>query len=142
MTTMTNTSELKRCAERRVNLLTQIADLQEDVKMLKVEDKANGYNEKALAQCVKELLGGSEYQADQLQFEMELDTYRTAVGLPVTLETAHRHVRNNVLQDKMTAADATLADAIAGIGGKVSVSLTPVADVPPKSPKKPKENAA
>ena len=89
-------SELQNRAQRRVNLMTEIECLKEDLKRLKVEDKADGYNEQALAQCVKELLKGAEYQEEQLQFEMELDTYRTAIGLPVTLETAQRHVREQV----------------------------------------------
>jgi uncharacterized protein (UPF0335 family) len=91
-----STSELKNRAQRRVNLMTEIEGLKEDLKRLKGEDKADGYNEQALAQCVKELLKGAEYQEEQLQFEMELDTYRTAIGLPVTLETAQRHVREQV----------------------------------------------
>lgn len=85
-------SELKRRAERRVRILSEIGDLQEDLKVLKADDKAGGYNERALAQCVKEMLRGHEYQEEQLQLELELDTYRTACGLPVTLETAQRKV--------------------------------------------------
>ena len=41
--------ELKRRAERRVNLLDQIDALKVDLAELKAEDKADGYNEKAMA---------------------------------------------------------------------------------------------
>lgn len=92
-------SELKRRAERRVNILTEIGNLQEDLKALKAEDKTDGYNEKALAKCVTEMLRGAEYQEEQLQFELELDTYRTALDLPVTLETAQRHVREGISRE-------------------------------------------
>jgi uncharacterized protein (UPF0335 family) len=136
MPTATNISELKRRAERRVVLLMQIGDLQEDLKTLKGEDKADGYNEKALAQCVKELLNGSEYQAEQLQFELELDSYRTAVGLPVTLETAQRHICQGLYKDKMDAAAAEFDHALG-----VSVTLSSAADTPQKSTKKQKETA-
>lgn len=80
--------ELKRRAERRRVILDQIDDLQVDLKALKTEDKEDGFNEKALAQCIKELRRGADYQCDQLTLELELDTYRKAVGLPVTLEAA------------------------------------------------------
>lgn len=136
----TNVSELKRRAERRVNLLTQIGDLQEDLKALKAEDKSDGYNEKALGQCVKELLNGSEYQAEQLQFELELDSYRTAVGLPVSLETAQRHLRDNITQTSLAATDARLEAAIADLRGSASVTIAPATDTP-KS-KKQRETAA
>jgi uncharacterized protein (UPF0335 family) len=109
-------AELKRRAERRVNLMTEIDGLKEELKMLKTEDKADGYNEQALAQCVKELLKGAEFQEEQLQFEMELDTYRTAIGLPVTLETAQRHVREQVsgenFETKLETAYANVSVAL------------------------------
>src|SRR4030067_1043508 len=105
---MANVSELERRAARRVNLLTQIGDLQDDLKTLKAEDKMDGFNEKALGQCVKELMNGSEYQAEQRQFGLELDSYRTAVGLPVTLETAQRNIRENTFNTSTAAAGARL----------------------------------
>ena len=82
--------DLKRRADRRVTILDQIADLQEDMKQLKAEDKADGFNEKALAQAVKEMRRGIDFQADQLQLELEVDTYRKAVGLPRTLDDAQK----------------------------------------------------
>lgn len=57
---------------------------------------ADGYTEKALAQCLKELRKGPEYQEAQLSLELELDTYRKALGLPVTLDAAQRAVIEDV----------------------------------------------
>jgi len=128
---MANVSELERRAARRVNLLTQIGDLQDDLKTLKAEDKMDGFNEKALGQCVKELMNGSEYQAEQLQFELELDSYRTAVGLPVTLETAQRNIRENTFNTSTAAAGARLQAVLDGIQGEVSVTLAPAAEKEP-----------
>ena len=85
-------AELVRRAERRVTLLDEIAERQEELKQLKAEDKADGFDEKALAKVVKELRRGADYQADQLELELVLDTYRRALGLPVTLEDAQRRV--------------------------------------------------
>src|SRR4030067_2947052 len=101
---MANVSELERRAARRVNLLTQIGDLQDDLKTLKAEDKMDGFNEKALGQCVKELMNGSEYQAEQLQFELELDSYRTAGGLPAPLGNAQREIREEYVNTPAPAA--------------------------------------
>lgn len=95
--TKSNTqAELRRRAERRAAVLDEIAERQEELKALKAEDKADGFTERALAQVVKELRRGADYQADVLQLEMELDTYRAAVGLPRTLEDAQRAVVRSV----------------------------------------------
>lgn len=89
-------AELKRRADRRMTLLNEIADLQEELKSCKAEDKADGYSEKALAQCIKELRKGPEFQEAQLSLELELDTYRRALGLPVTLDAAQEAARRDV----------------------------------------------
>lgn len=80
--------DLKRRVDRRRDILDQIAELQEEIKAFKAEDKAEGYTERVIGQAIKELRKGAEYQADQLSLELELHTYRTALGLPVTLEDA------------------------------------------------------
>jgi uncharacterized protein (UPF0335 family) len=85
-------AELVRRAERRVTLLDEIAERQEELKQLKAEDKSDGFDEKALSKVVKELRRGADYQAAQLELELVLDAYRRAVGLPVTLEDAQRRV--------------------------------------------------
>ena len=102
-------AELVRRAERRAALLDDIAERQEELKQIKAEDRADGFSEKALAQVVKELRRGPDYQADVLQLEMELDTYRAAVGLPRTLDDAQRLVAAEAsdMQAGRTARGAT-----------------------------------
>jgi len=85
-------AELVRRAERRKAVLDAIAEHQDELKLLKAEDKQDGFSEKALAQVVKEIRRGAEYSEAQLTLELELTTYRKAVGLPVTLEDAQRLV--------------------------------------------------
>jgi len=74
------------------SLLDEIADLQERVKELKARCKDEGWNVKALGQCVKEKRRGAEFQAAQLTYELEVDTHRSASGLPTTLEVAQAAV--------------------------------------------------
>lgn len=83
-------AELKRRAERRMRLMDEIAERQEDLKTCKSEDKGDGYDEKALAHCIKSLRKGADWHADQLALELTLDTYRAAVGLPTALDEAQR----------------------------------------------------
>jgi len=89
----TANEDLKRRATALKEKLDQIADLQEEVKQLKAEAKADGYDLKALNQVVKELRRGPDYQAAQLELELVLDTYRRAVDLPTTLEAAQEAAR-------------------------------------------------
>lgn len=86
-------AELKRRAEALSSILDQIAELQEAAKQVRSEAKADGYDLKALNQVVKELRKGADYQAGQLELELVLDTYRKAVGLPVTLDAAQEAAR-------------------------------------------------
>jgi len=86
-------AELKRRAEALSSILDQIAELQEDAKQIRTEAKSDGYDLKALNQVVKELRKGADYQAGQLELELVLDTYRKAVGLPVTLDAAQEAAR-------------------------------------------------
>lgn len=89
-------TELKRRADRRTRIMDDIAALQEDLKTCKAEDKADGYTEKALAQCLKEMRKGAEYQEKQLALELELHTYRTALGLPTELDAAQRAAKSEI----------------------------------------------
>lgn len=102
-TTSNTQAELVRRAERRAALLDDIAERQEELKQIKAEDRADGFSEKALAQVVKELRRGPDYQADVLQLEMELDTYRAAVGLPRTLHDAQRIVADRAAHGREAA---------------------------------------
>lgn len=83
-------AELTRRAKGIAALLDQIADIQEEVKQLKAEAKADGYDMRALGKVIAELRKPPDYMVKQLQLEMVLDTYRESVGLPTTIEEAQR----------------------------------------------------
>lgn len=89
----TANEELRRRAKALSEKLDEIAELQEEVKQIKSEAKADGYDMKALNQVVKEMRRGADYQSAQLELELVLDTYRKAVGLPTTLEAAQEAAR-------------------------------------------------
>lgn len=82
--------ELKRRAENASTLLDEIAEKQEDLKAIYAAAKADGYDMKAFKQIIKEQRKGPEFQVAQLELELVLDTYRTGVGLPTTLEDAQK----------------------------------------------------
>jgi uncharacterized protein (UPF0335 family) len=83
-------AELKRRVERRISIVDQIAELQEEMKLFKGEDKSDGFTEKVIAQMVKEKRADADKILAQLTLEAEIDVARHAVGLPTDLETAHR----------------------------------------------------
>ena len=94
---MTNISATTQgLAARWARLLDEIAERQEDLKQLKADAKADGFNLRCLAQIVKEQRRGAKYQAEQLALEFELDVYREAVGLPTDHEVAQSLVRDAV----------------------------------------------
>lgn len=88
--------ELQRRAQRRIDALDAIAKQQELLKVWKTEDKADGYEEKAIAHVIKELRGGPDKQAANLELEDLVDTYRRGLGLPTTLEAAQAEQRKSV----------------------------------------------
>lgn len=90
--------DLRRYAKQNVDWLEEIAELQKQVKDLKDQLKAEGYDLKAFNQIVKELRRGSDYQAAQLELELVVHTYRKAAGLPVTLEAAQEAARQDAEQ--------------------------------------------
>lgn len=85
--------ELKRRASRRATLMDEIKEKQDELKDLKAEDKDDGYNEKALAAVVKSMRNGVQWHADQLAFELKVDTYRNACGLTTDAEVADQKAR-------------------------------------------------
>lgn len=93
MTDTTSNTQLKSLAEDMARLLDEQAALAGDIKDKRAEIKELGFNVKAFNQIVKEMRKGASYQADQLQLELELDTYRSGAGLPVTLEDAQERAR-------------------------------------------------
>lgn len=85
--------------ERWARLLDEIGDKQEELKDLKADAKDDGFNLKAMAQLVKEKRKGAEYMVDQLTLELEVTTYRKAVGHPTELEEAQRLAREEAGTD-------------------------------------------
>lgn len=83
-------AELKRRIERRVAKLDEVAELAAEIKTMKDEDKADGYNEKAIADAVKLLRADPDKVLATLMFEAERDVYRRAAGVPVEIEAAQR----------------------------------------------------
>lgn len=89
----TNEPQLGPMVERMANLLDDKAEIESDIKELKNEIKDAGFNVKAFNQAVKEKRKGASYQCDQLELELVMDTYRSNVGLPTTLEDAQERLR-------------------------------------------------
>lgn len=100
--------ELQRRAQRRIDALDLIAEQQELIKGWKAEDKADGYEEKAITHVIKEMRGGPDKQAANLEMEDIVDTYRRGLGLPTTLEAAQAEQRKTVetIPDKPKRARA------------------------------------
>ncbi len=94
------------------DLLDEIAERQVKLKDLKARAKEDGWNLKALAQCVKERRKGAEYSQAQLTLELEVTTYRQATGLPATLEEAQKAVaaekRGGLSSDDGETAESAL----------------------------------
>lgn len=89
----TGNSPLGGYVDKMARLLDEQAALVGDIKELKAEIKEEGFNLKAFNAAVKEKRKGASFQCAQLELELELDTYRTAVGLPTTLEDAQERLR-------------------------------------------------
>ncbi|MFM2445580.1 MAG: hypothetical protein RI936_27 [Pseudomonadota bacterium] len=85
--------ELIGIARRIVDDLDAIADAQERVKAEYAAAKSDGHDVKVLRQAIKELRGGPDYQAERLEAEVVLDTYRRGLGLPTSLEKAQAKTR-------------------------------------------------
>lgn len=81
-------AELKRRIDRRVRLLDEVAELQEELKGFKAEDKSDGFTEAAIANAVKMLRADAEKVLATLLLEAEIDVYRKAAGVPTDIETA------------------------------------------------------
>lgn len=83
-------ADLKGRAEEYAAVLDDIAELQDRAKEIKADAKAEGYDMQVFNQVVKEKRRGASFQCSQLEKELVLDTYRSALGLPVTLEDAQK----------------------------------------------------
>lgn len=77
---MSDHDDLKRRAQKICEMLDDIAELREDLKLEKKGAESAGYDMKALMQVVKELRS-PKTNDKQLELELVLDAYREGVGL-------------------------------------------------------------
>jgi len=81
-------AELKRRIERRIKLLDDVAELQEELKGFKSEDKSDGFTEKAISDAVKMRRADADKVLATLMLEAEIDVYRRVAGVPTEIEAA------------------------------------------------------
>lgn len=83
-------AELKRRIDRRVDVLDQVAELAEEMKGFKAEDKAEGFNERAIADAVKLKRADPDKVLATLMLEAEKAVYRRVAGVPVEIAEAQK----------------------------------------------------
>lgn len=110
--------ELKRRVERRIAVVDQIAELQEELKLFKAEDKSDGFTEKVIARMVKEKRADADQILAQLTLEAEIDVARHAVGLPTDLETAQRLAREEAETIPEPRRERKRGDTVVDFPGK------------------------
>lgn len=81
-------AELKRRIDRRVELLDEMAELQEQLKDYKDEDKSDGFTERAIVDAVKLRRVNADRVLATLTLEAEKTVYRKAAGIATDIETA------------------------------------------------------
>lgn len=77
--------ELKRIANAIVDLTSQKAEIEADIKTWRKSAKDAGFDVKALNRVVRELGMDADGQQAQLLLDFETDAYRRAVGLPTEI---------------------------------------------------------
>jgi len=87
-------AEVRRRVDRRVELLDEVSEMTEKLKGWKAEDKADGFNEKAIADAVKLRRADADKVLATLMYEAERDLYRKAAGLPIDIEAAQSRARD------------------------------------------------
>lgn len=80
--------ELKRRVDRRVEKLDEVAELLEEIKEFKAEDKSDGFTEAAIMDSVKLRRADADKVLATLTLEAEKGVYRRANGIPTDLEAA------------------------------------------------------
>ena len=86
-------AQLRAAAETIKTLREQIAALQDEIKVEVAAAKSNGFNMKALNRVIKDMMLEPEAMEQQLVLELEIDTYRRAVG--VRTEASGMHSPDN-----------------------------------------------
>ena len=74
-------AQLRAAAETIKTLREQIAALQDEIKVEVAAAKSSGFNMKALNRVIKDMMLEPEAMEKQLVLELEIDTYRRAVGV-------------------------------------------------------------
>lgn len=92
-------ADLNSRADQIIAVMDDIDDAKVRLADLKATAKADGYDLKALNQAVKEKRKGAGFQAQQLELEMVLGSYRKAVGNATDLEKAQERARREASQD-------------------------------------------
>lgn len=85
----------KARVDRRLELFKEADELALTLADYKAEDKSDGFNEKVIAQVVKEHRADAEKRLKILTHEAEVDAARNATGLPTDLETAMRAAKTD-----------------------------------------------
>lgn len=83
-------AELKRRVDRRVELLDEMSELQEQLKDFKDEDKSDGFTERAIVDAVKLRRVNADRVLATLTLEAEKTVYRKAAGVATDIETAQK----------------------------------------------------
>lgn len=119
--------------EARLYLRNQKAlnKLQAVVKEHKQRLKDSGYNMKVFGKVMGELMKDAEHMAGQLQLELELDTYRTRLGLPTDLDAALEAVRSAIdsveFEDPIDVSIERLTGLAESSGAGVKLKAAPAA---------------
>ncbi|ADJ22997.1 hypothetical protein Hden_1184 [Hyphomicrobium denitrificans ATCC 51888] len=92
-------ADLNSRADQIIAVMDEIDDAKVRLADIKANAKASGYDLKALSQVVKEKRKGAGFQAQQLELEMVLDSYRKAVGNATDLEKAQERARREASED-------------------------------------------
>ncbi len=100
-------AELKHRIARRMTTLDAIAELQEQLKEYVAEDKADGLIDAAIKETLKSMRKGEEWHAERIAFEMVIDTYRRAAGVPTEIEAAQAAAREAI--DRLPDSDGEAA---------------------------------
>lgn len=85
----------KARVDRRLEVFKEADELALTLADYKAEDKSDGFNEKVIAQVVKEHRADAEKRLKILTHEAEVDAARHATGLPTDLETAMRAAQSD-----------------------------------------------
>lgn len=89
-------AELNRRIDRRIDILDQVAEMNEELKGFKAEDKSDGFDEKCITDAVKLKRADAEKVLATLLYEEKRKLYRKAAGVPTDIETAQGNVREHV----------------------------------------------